>query len=33
VMAATCSYNQVGNSSEIKHLSVGMILTFWQLDI
>jgi len=28
VMAVVCSYNQVGNSSDIKHVSVGMILTF-----
>jgi len=27
-MAVPCSYNQLGNSSEIKHVSVGTILTF-----
>jgi len=27
-MAVACSYNQVGNSCEIKHVSVGMILIF-----
>jgi len=31
--AFACSYKQVGNSSEIKHVSIGMKLTFWQLDI
>jgi len=33
MMAVACSYSQVGNCSEIKHVSVGMILTFWQLSI
>jgi hypothetical protein len=33
VMALTCSYNQVEDSIEIKHVSIGMILIFCQLDI
>jgi len=33
VIVVACSHNQLGNSSEITYVSVGMILTFWQLDI
>jgi len=28
VMAVACSQNQMRNSSEIKHVSVGVIVTF-----
>jgi hypothetical protein len=33
VMADAGSYNQVRNSSEIKHMSVGMILKFSPFDV